>query len=164
MSTLFESLEFLKKKAESCFLESKEHPSIFFLETPDGIGLMPAFFSNNEEKDKVLNLLKQLINAGKVSGFIFVGEAWVKTVDSIESIREEYKKHGSLKFAAGREEILMFQYQSFEHNLFFKAHIKRDGESVTLGSWEEIKVGKSSSGLSTGRFDNLFEQAKAASN
>lgn len=164
MSTLFESLEFLKKKAESCFLESKEHPSMFFLETPDGIGLMPVFFSNNKEKDKVFNLLKSLINNGKVSAFLFIGEAWTKTVDSISDIREEYKKHGSLKFAAGREEILMFQYQSFEHNLFFKANINRDGENVNLGSWEEIKVGKSSSGLASGRFDNLFEQAKAASN
>lgn len=160
---LFDVIENIKETARNKFLEDKNHPTLFFLETTMGIGLMPCFFSNNEEKEKHLDLIKKMIEDGKLSAFIFISEAWMKTMDSISEMREEYKKHGSIRFSPNKEEVLMLQFQSFDKNIFMLSKIIRDGDNVSLGEWKEIDC-HNKNGLSMGRFDNLFEKVKAASN
>lgn len=162
-SNLFNVIEGIKAKTKKLFLDNKEHPPIFFLDTPMGIGLMPCNFSNNQEKERQLDLIKEMISDGKIQAFIFIGEAWMKNVDTFADAREEYKKHGSLKYASNKEEVLMIQYQSFDKNIFLTAKINRDGDNVTLEEWKETNC-ENKTGLSGGRFDNLFERAKAASN
>lgn len=163
MSKLLEKIEYFKNNCQELFNLNKEHPPLFFLETDsEEITIMPVIFTNDEEKDKIVWILKELIKKGKVLGFIFVSEAWTKTVENFNDIKEDYKKHGSLKFAAGREEVLMMQYQSFGNNLLLKAKINRDGNDVFLAEWEELK-GKSDMFFG-GRFDNLFDKSMAAFN
>jgi len=165
MHMITKILENIKNQTKLMFLEHKEHPPIFFLETDEGIGLMPAaeMFGDANGKDKCVEILKHLISIGKVKGFIFIAEAWVKTVDSFAEMREHYKKFGGLKFAKDKKEILMIQYQSFDSNFFYVADIVRNGDEVSLGDWVEHK-NEGKNPISGGRFDNLFEKAKAASN
>lgn len=161
---LFDLIDNLKSAAKEKFLQDKEHLSIFFLETSKGIGLMPCFFSNNKDKEMYLNLVKKMIEDGELTSFVFICEAWTKSVDSFSDIREEYKKHGSIRFSPNKEEVLMFQFQSFDKNIFMLSKINRDGDNVSLGEWKEIDCHNNKNGLSMGRFDNLFERAKAAGN
>jgi len=167
MSSAKDSLEFFKKTSKEMFLNNGSHQPLFFMGTPEGYCLMPAFFQNNLDKDAVAVFLKNLIAEGKVNSLVFVAEAWMKTVSDKKEVKKTLDIYGNLSNAPKeeKEEALILQYQSFDESYFYISKIKRDGDKVTLADWEEIKdQSKKSVFMSTGRFDGLFEKANVANN
>lgn len=153
---MLENIEVIMEKTKHIFFESDcSHPPLFMLNTDEGVGFMPCFWRNPDDKKKTSDLIKDLIGKGKLEEFIFIAEAWVTVCDNLKEFREGKKE---------RKEILMVQYQSFGKNIMFCADILRNGDEVTLGEWVKHEDQGKQSEVNYGLFDNLFVRGQAANN
>lgn len=165
MSIILNSIEQIKKTALANLEEEGNIAPMFFLSDGKEVKILPVIFNNNDDKDKLMQIIKHLIQIGKINEYLFISESWTVSLKKDESVQKQYDEYGSLADHPQREEILFMQYSSMSEEVLHKANIIREGDKASLGKWEifgstrkEYKVNFA------GRFSNMFEKSMAAFN
>lgn len=167
---LEETIESYKVMAANVFNQSKFHAPIYILNVNGELQIMMCDWSSQEEKQKTVDKIKNMIKVGKLKEFIFVSESWIVVLDEKKEARSgirEYLEHnGSLANHPKRTEALFLQYSSPTKEQTFKADINRSDSDVTLSDWEDMgeEKSKKANPLSEGRMQNIFAIACADNN
>lgn len=165
MSIILNSIEHIKKTALENLEEEGNVSPMFFLSDGKEVKILPVTFSNNDDKDKLMQVIKHLIQIGKINEYLFISESWTVSLEKDESVQKQYEKYGSLADHPKREEILFMQYSSMSEEVLYKASIIREGDKASLGKWEVFGSTRKEEKVNfAGRFSNMFEKSMSAFN
>lgn len=165
MSIILNSIEQIKKTALANLEEEGNVAPMFFLSDGKEVKILPVSFSNNDDKDKLMQGIKHLIQVGKINEYLFISESWTVSLKKDESVQKQYEEYGSLADHPQREEILFMQYSSMSEEVLYKANIIREGDKASLGKWEVFGSTRKEEKVNfAGRFSNMFEKSMAAFN
>lgn len=165
MSIILNSIEHIKKTALANLEQEGNIAPMFFLSDGKEVKILPVTFSNNDDKDKLMQVIKHLIQIGKINEYLFISESWTVSLKKDESVQKQYDEYGSLADHPQREEILFMQYSSMSEEVLHKANIIREGDKASLGKWEIFGSTRKEEKVNfAGRFSNMFEKSMAAFN
>lgn len=103
-------------------------PVIFALKHDGGIGILPAPFGNDEEKNAVSLLMRKLAASKSIAAVALVSEAWAyKQLD-------DYAKKDEGK----RIEVVIISIMAGDIEGFIQMPIDRSGDKPTLGERSEV--------------------------
>lgn len=80
MSIILNSIEHIKKTALANLEQEGNIAPMFFLSDGKEVKILPVTFSNNDDKDKLMQVIKHLIQIGKINEYLFISESWRKSV------------------------------------------------------------------------------------
>lgn len=167
---LEEMIESYKAMAANVFNQSKFHAPIYIMNVNGELQIMMCDWGCQEDKQKTVDKIKDMIKVGKLKEYIFVSESWIVTLDAKKDlrsgVREYLQDHGSFADHPKRTEALFLQYSSPNKEQTFKADINRTDNDVTLSDWEDMgeEKPKKTNPLSDGRMQNIFTVACADNN
>lgn len=145
-------MEVMKKYVEMTYDgEEMSVPPTWFLMREDGsIGLLPAPFRNDHEKNFYSFLVRNLVSAANIYRLGFVSETWV-----VDSSMEDVSEDTVPSEHPDRKECFFFVVEDrIGSNLSAKWMIERDEDGkASLGEYEVNKFEHMK-----GRFANFFEE------
>jgi hypothetical protein len=166
-----ENLRVVQKMAREAFLKQGHHiPQIININKDGGWEIMViADMENDEHKDMLAELMKQLVEKGS-QAVIFIGEAWTvvqPNTDLKEALKIRPSQHPD------RIEVLMVQCSTSAGELITSAPIIRevennpwdrrmaglplDSEKPKLGEWTGLQE---QTDWTVGRFSNIWGQVR----
>ena len=114
--------------SKKCLKDLGNCISMFFIQTKDGIMVVPFQFTNQEEKVLMLNIIKEMLERLDSDFYIFVGEAWyvkTKKTEEISVPPSQSKK---------RKECLQIIYQQRDKTSYgVIIPFERKGKTIKFG-------------------------------
>ena len=149
-------MEVYRKTKASMEAEGELTPT-FFIGNEEGLGILPAQWRTDTEKDMYSNLVRQVCKKISATFILFVSETWVVEGAAAEDFQKNRNKYEGVKdHPLAREVISLFYEGEDGFNMFANVPItrKEDGKPI-LG---ELKIVNGA--MQEGRFANFLQKAQ----